>query len=41
MIVKGVMGVAVDVAVFTVQSAVQMWRGQGGLWKGRAQAIAS
>lgn len=26
--------------VFTVQSAVQMWRGQGGLWKGRAQAIA-
>ncbi|HEY4030044.1 MAG TPA: glycosyltransferase [Caulobacteraceae bacterium] len=27
--------------VFTVQSAVQMWRGRGGLWKGRAQAIAS
>jgi hopene-associated glycosyltransferase HpnB len=27
--------------VFTVQSAVQMWRGQGGLWKGRAQAMAS
>ena len=27
--------------VFTVQSAVQMWRGKGGLWKGRAQAIAS
>jgi hopene-associated glycosyltransferase HpnB len=26
--------------VFTVQSAVQMWRGQGGQWKGRAQAIA-
>ncbi len=26
--------------VFTVQSAVQMWRGKGGLWKGRAQAIA-
>jgi hopene-associated glycosyltransferase HpnB len=26
---------------FTVQSAVQMWRGKGGLWKGRAQAIAS
>ena len=25
--------------VFTVQSAVQMWRGKGGLWKGRAQAI--
>jgi len=27
--------------VFTVQSAIQMWRGRGGLWKGRAQAIAS
>jgi len=27
--------------LFTVQSAVQMWRGRGGLWKGRAQAIAS
>ena len=27
--------------LFTVQSAVQMWRGKGGLWKGRAQAIAS
>jgi hopene-associated glycosyltransferase HpnB len=25
--------------VFTVQSAVQMWRGRGGLWKGRAQAM--
>lgn len=25
--------------VFTVQSALQMWRGRGGLWKGRAQAI--
>jgi hopene-associated glycosyltransferase HpnB len=25
--------------VFTVQSALQLWRGQGGLWKGRAQAI--
>jgi hopene-associated glycosyltransferase HpnB len=24
--------------VFTVQSAVQVWRGEGGLWKGRAQA---
>jgi hopene-associated glycosyltransferase HpnB len=27
--------------VFTVQSAVQMWRGKGGVWKGRAQAMAS
>jgi hopene-associated glycosyltransferase HpnB len=25
--------------VFTVQSAVQMWRGRGGVWKGRAQAM--
>ncbi|MDB5468418.1 MAG: glycosyl transferase family 2 [Phenylobacterium sp.] len=27
-------------ALFTVQSAVQVWRGRGGLWKGRAQALA-
>jgi hopene-associated glycosyltransferase HpnB len=27
-------------AGFTVQSAVQHWRGRGGMWKGRAQAIA-
>lgn len=26
--------------VFTLQSAVQVWRGQGGMWKGRAQAMA-
>ena len=25
---------------FTVQSAVQVWRGQGGMWKGRVQAMA-
>jgi hopene-associated glycosyltransferase HpnB len=25
---------------FTVHSAVQVWRGQGGQWKGRAQAMA-
>ena len=24
--------------LFTLQSAVQVWRGQGGMWKGRAQA---
>lgn len=24
--------------LFTVQSAVQVWRGRGGMWKGRAQA---
>jgi hopene-associated glycosyltransferase HpnB len=27
-------------AGFTVQSAVQYWRGRGGMWKGRAQAMA-
>ncbi|HEY3779071.1 MAG TPA: glycosyltransferase [Rhizomicrobium sp.] len=27
-------------AVFTVQSAMQCWRGRGGMWKGRAQAMA-
>jgi len=27
--------------VFTVDSAVQVWRGRGGMWKGRAQAMAS
>ena len=27
--------------LFTVQSAVQVWRGRGGLWKGRAQAMAA
>jgi hopene-associated glycosyltransferase HpnB len=26
--------------LFTFQSAVQFWRGKGGLWKGRAQAMA-
>ena len=27
-------------SLFTVQSAVQVWRGRGGMWKGRAQALA-
>ena len=27
-------------SLFTVQSAVQVWRGKGGMWKGRAQALA-
>lgn len=27
-------------AVFTMNSAIQHWRGRGGMWKGRAQAIA-
>jgi hopene-associated glycosyltransferase HpnB len=26
--------------MFTLQSAIQVWRGQGGMWKGRAQAQA-
>ena len=25
---------------FTIQSAVQVWRGRGGMWKGRVQAMA-
>ena len=25
---------------FTIQSALQVWRGRGGMWKGRAQALA-
>ena len=27
-------------AAFTIDSAIQHWRGRGGMWKGRAQAIA-
>ena len=27
-------------SLFTVQSAVDVWRGKGGMWKGRAQALA-
>ena len=26
---------------FTVESAIQVWRGRGGMWKGRAQALAA
>jgi hopene-associated glycosyltransferase HpnB len=26
---------------FTVQSAIDVWRGKGGMWKGRAQALAA
>lgn len=26
--------------LFTVESAIQFWRGRGGMWKGRSQAIA-
>jgi len=28
-------------AVFTIDSAVQFWRGRGGMWKGRAQAVGA
>ncbi len=28
-------------ALFTVDSAIQHWRGRGGMWKGRAQAMGS
>lgn len=31
-------GIAAAYTVFTVQSAIAVWRGQGGQWKGRAQA---
>jgi hypothetical protein len=27
-------------AAFTLQSALDVWRGRGGMWKGRAQALA-
>jgi hypothetical protein len=27
-------------AGFTIDSAIQHWRGRGGMWKGRAQAPA-
>jgi hypothetical protein len=30
--------IATVYAVFTVQSALAVWRGRGGQWKGRAQA---
>jgi hopene-associated glycosyltransferase HpnB len=28
-------------AAFTVQSAIDVWRGRGGMWKGRSQALAA
>jgi hypothetical protein len=30
--------IAAVYALFTADSALQHWRGRGGLWKGRAQA---
>ena len=31
--------IAAAYAMFTIDSACQHWRGRGGLWKGRVQAI--
>jgi hypothetical protein len=31
--------IGVFYAAFTIDSAIQHWRGRGGMWKGRAQAI--
>jgi hypothetical protein len=33
-------GIGALYAVFTIDSALQFWRGKGGMWKGRAQAMA-
>jgi hopene-associated glycosyltransferase HpnB len=32
-------GIGAAYALFTLQSALQVWRGRGGQWKGRAQAM--
>jgi hopene-associated glycosyltransferase HpnB len=34
-------GVALAYLVFTLDSAWQHWRGRGGMWKGRAQAVSA
>jgi hypothetical protein len=31
--------IALTYAGFTLDSAIQHWRGRGGMWKGRAQAV--
>ena len=33
--------IAAAYTLFTLQSAVEVWRGRGGMWKGRAQAMVS
>jgi hopene-associated glycosyltransferase HpnB len=33
--------IAAVYAVFTLDSAIQFWRGRGGMWKGRAQAVGT
>ena len=32
-------GIGIFYAAFTLDSAIQFWRGRGGMWKGRAQAM--
>jgi hopene-associated glycosyltransferase HpnB len=36
----GLPAIAAAYMLFTVQSAIEVWRGRGGLWKGRMQAMA-
>ncbi len=31
--------IAAAYTLFTVQSALEVWRGRGGMWKGRSQAM--
>ena len=33
-------GIGALYSFFTLQSALDVWRGKGGMWKGRAQALA-
>ena len=33
--------IGVVYTLFTLDSAIQVWRGRGGMWKGRAQAMAA
>lgn len=37
----GLPAIALTYAGFTLDSAVQHWRGRGGMWKGRAQALGA
>jgi hypothetical protein len=32
--------IAAAYTLFTLQSALEVWRGRGGMWKGRMQAMA-
>jgi hopene-associated glycosyltransferase HpnB len=34
-------GIGALYTVFTLQSAISVWRGRGGMWKGRAQALVA